>query len=64
MTLFKFEFFSPKLAFGIYIKMSKHLEEINDRIIDLESFENRVYIITNLETSENETDGIRRRLMN
>lgn len=52
------------LAFGIYIKMSKHLEEINDRIIDLESFENRVYIITNLETSENETDRIRRRLMN
>ena len=44
--------------------MSKHLEEINDRTIDLESFENRVYIITNLETPENETDKIRRELMN
>ena len=46
----------------VYIKNSKHLEEINDRIIDLESFENRVDIITNLGTSENEADKIRRGL--
>lgn len=42
--------------------MSKHLEKIIDRIIDLESFESRVNIITNLETSENKTDRIRRGL--
>ena len=42
--------------------MSKHLEKIIDRIRDLESFENRVNIITNLETSENKTDRIRRGL--
>ena len=42
--------------------MSKHLEKIIDRIIDLESFESRVNIITNLETSEKKTDRIRRGL--